>query len=158
MLPAGCHLLGDGRTGSGGWTQVNDPVFSRWLESGEHELAGLYGEGYLQGILLSEVSQPRYTMATDRRLVMFEEAARGRRGKLRGKDVVFEVPWTMVKGYWTGVMPFPPDLWRVGHEGEVIVFSLDPLVAEGQDLVVLLTTPDWVTASERMGISLVRDL
>jgi len=89
---------------------------------------------------------------------MFEEATRGRRGKLRSKGLCFEVPWRMVKGYWTGIMPFPPDLWRVGPEGEVIVFSLDPLVAEGQDLVVLLTTPDWVAASQRMGIPPVRDL
>lgn len=133
------------------------PVFSRWLAPGEHELEGLCGDGYLQGILLSEVSQPRFTMATDRRLVMLEESTRGRRGKLRTKGVCFEVPWTMVKGYWTGVMPFPPDLWRVGHEGEVIVFSLDPAVADGQDLVVVLTTPEWVTTSQRMGIPPVRD-
>lgn len=133
------------------------PVFSRWLESGEHELTGLRGEGYLQGILLSEVSQPRYTMATNRRLVMFDETTLGRRGQVRSRGVCFEVPWTMVRGYWTGVMPFPPDLWRLGSEGEVIVFSLDPLVAEGQDLVVLYTTPDWVAASERLGIPLVRD-
>ncbi|MDP9403337.1 MAG: hypothetical protein M3P85_08370 [Actinomycetota bacterium] len=133
-------------------------MFSRWLEAGEHELEGLGGDGYLQGILLSEVSQPRYTTATDRRLVMLEEPIRGRRGKLRTKSVCFAVPWTMVKGYWTGVMPFPPDLWRVGHEGEVIVFSLDPAVADGQDLVVLLTTPAWVTTSQRMGIAPVRDL
>lgn len=132
-------------------------MFSRWLESGEHELDGLCGDGYLQGILLSEVSQPRFTMATDRRLVMLEESTRGRRGRLRTRGVVFEVPWTMVKGYWTGVMPFPPDLWRVGPEGEVIVFSLDPAAADGQDLVVVLTTPEWVATSQRMGISPVRD-
>ena len=132
-------------------------MFSRWLEAGEHELDGLAGDGYLQGILLSEVSQPRYTMATDRRLMMLEEQGSGKRPKLRPKNVCFEVPWTMVRGYWTGVMPFPPDLWRVGHEGEVIVFSLDPVVADGQDLVVLLTTPAWVTTSEQMGIPRVRD-
>ncbi len=133
-------------------------MFSRWLEAGEQELEGLCGDGYLQGILLSEVSQPRYTTATDRRLVMLEEPVKGRRGKLRPRTVCFEVPWTKVRGYWTGVMPFPPDLWRVGHEGEVIVFSLDPVVADGQDLVVLLTTPAWVTTSQRMGIPPVRDL
>lgn len=136
---------------------THDPVFSRWLEAGEHELDGLSGDGYLQGILLSEVSQPRFTMATDRRLVMLEEPAKAKRPKLRTKNVCFEVPWTMVRGYWTGVMPFPPDLWRVGHEGEVIVFSLDPVVADGQDLVVLLTTPAWVATSEQMGIPKVRD-
>lgn len=133
-------------------------MFSRWLDPGEHELPGLSGDGYLQGILLSEVSQPRYTTATDRRLVMLDEPVKGRRGKLRPRSVHFEVPWTSVMGYWTGVMPFPPDLWRVGHEGEVIVFSLDPAVADGQDLVVLLTTPEWIKASQRMGITPVRDL
>ncbi|HUR17908.1 MAG TPA: hypothetical protein VMZ51_03100 [Acidimicrobiales bacterium] len=135
----------------------SDPVFSRWMDAGEHELDGLAGDGYLQGILLSEVSQPRYTMATDRRLVMLEDQLRGKRPKLRSRNIFFEVPWTMVKGYWTGVMPFPPDLWRVGHEGEVIVFSLDPALADGQDLVVLLTTPEWVSTSERFGIPQVRD-
>lgn len=135
-------------------------MFSRWLEPGEHEVDGLASQGFLQGILLSEVSEPRPTVATQRRIVMFRESPdAGRRTRVRGRsrDVCFDVPWSMVKGYWTGIMPFPPDLWRVGPEGEVVVFSLDPAVADGHDLVVLLTSRAWVDLAQSLEIPEVRD-
>lgn len=132
-------------------------MFGRWLDRGERELQGATGDGYLQGMLLSETTKPCFTVATERRIVMLEDVTRGRAGRLRAKGITFEVPWSMVKGYWTGVLPLPPDLWRAGPEGEVIVFTLDPLTAGGQDLVVRVTSPAWLEATRAMGVPEVRD-
>ena len=132
-------------------------MFGRWLAPGEHELEGAHGDGYLQGVLLSEVSLPSFTTATERRIVMLDEVRRGWPRKRRAKVVRFEVPWSMVKGYWRGVLPLPPELWREGPEAEVIVFSLDPAAASGQDLVVLVKSGAWVEASNAMGVPEVRD-
>ena len=128
-----------------------------WLASGEHELEGACGEGFLQGILLSELSAPHYTTATERRIVMFEETTRDRRGRLRGKGISLEVPWSKVHSYWTGVMPFPPDMWREGPEGEVIMFTLDPLAADGRDIVVWPRTDLWVAAVTAIGVPELKD-
>ncbi|MDP9389191.1 MAG: hypothetical protein M3Q48_15055 [Actinomycetota bacterium] len=128
-----------------------------WLAAGERELEGACGKGFLQGILLSEVSAPRYTTATERRIVMFEDVVRGRRGRVRGKGITFEVPWSKVHSYWTGVMPFPPDMWREGPEGEVIVLTLDPAVADGRDIVVWPGSEAWVAASRAMGVPELKD-
>ena len=132
-------------------------MFGRWLDRGEREIEGASGDGYLQGILLSETTKPCFTTATERRIVMLRDVSRGRRGQIRAGGISFEVPWTMVKGYWTGIMPFPPDLWREGPEGEVIVFTLDPVAAGGRDLVVRVTSPAWLEASKAMGLPEVRD-
>lgn len=123
-----------------------------WLADGERELEGASGEGFLQGILLSEVSAPRYTTATERRIVMFDEVTRDRRGKVRVKGICLEVPWDRVCAYWTGVMPFPPDMWRTGPEGEVIVFTLDPAAADGHDIVVWPRSEGWMAAARAMGV------
>lgn len=128
-----------------------------WLAAGEYQLEGASGEGFLQGILLSEVSAPRYTTATQRRIVMFDEAARDRRGRARVRDISLEVPWDRVCAYSTGVMPFPPDMWRQGPEGEVVIFTLDPLVADGRDIVVWPRSDAWTDAARAMGVPELRD-
>jgi hypothetical protein len=128
-----------------------------WLAAGERELEGACGEGFLQGILLSEVSAPRYTKATERRIVMFDEVTRDRKGRVRVKGISLEVPWAKVCAYWTGVMPFPPDMWREGPEGEVIMFTLDPRAAEGRDIVVWPRTDAWTAAARAMGVPELKD-
>ena len=128
-----------------------------WLAAGEYELDGASGEGFLQGILLSEVSAPRYTTATQRRIVMFEEMSRDRRGQARVREISLEVPWDKVCAYSTGVMPFPPDMWRQGPEGEVVIFTLDPVVADGRDIVVWPRTDAWTAAAQAMGVPELRD-
>lgn len=128
-----------------------------WLAAGERELDGAHGQGFLQGVLLSETSAPRYTTATERRIVMLDGVTRDERGRVQATGVGFEVPWSAVRGYWTGVMPFPPDLWRVGAEGEVIVLCLEQSVSAGRDVVVHERIPAWVAASRAMGIAPVRD-
>ena len=129
----------------------------RWLAAGERELDGACGDGFLQGILLSEVSAPRYTIATERRIVMSEETIRDRRGKVHIKTIGLEVPWTRVCAYWLGVVPFPPDMWREGPEGEVVVFTLEPEAADGRDLVVWPRTDGWLAAARTMGVPEMRD-
>lgn len=128
-----------------------------WLEAGERELEGACGEGFLQGILLSEVSAPRYTMATDCRIVMFDEASRDKKGRVKPRDISLAVPWDRVCSYWTGVMPFPPDMWRQGPEGEVIIFTLDPEAAGGRDIVVWPRTEGWMAAARAMGVPELKD-
>ncbi|MGH9281921.1 MAG: hypothetical protein ACRD0S_03180 [Acidimicrobiales bacterium] len=123
-----------------------------WLAAGERELEGCCGEGFLQGILLSEVSAPRYTAATDCRIVMFDEGVEDRPTRDRARTVALEVPWDRVCSYWTGVMPFPPDMWRQGPEGEVIIFTLDPSAADGRDLVVWPPAEEWTAAARSMGV------
>lgn len=129
----------------------------RWLAAGERELEGACGEGFLQGILLSEVSEPHYVSATERRIVMFEEMTRDRKGRVRVKGISLEVPWDKVCAYWTGVMPFPPDMWREGPEGEVIMFTLDPEAADGRDIVVWPRTEAWMAAVRAVGIPELKD-
>lgn len=129
----------------------------RWLASGERELDGARGEGFLQGLLLSEISAPCYTTATERRIVMLEGVTHDRRGRTRATAVSFEAPWSIVRGFWTGIMPFPPDLWRAGPEGPVIVLSLDPDTTGGRDLVVHSGIDAWVGACRAMGIERVPD-
>ena len=124
----------------------------KWLAAGERELEGAHGDGFLQGVLLSDLSAPRYTIATERRIVMSEETARDRRGRVQITSIGLEVPWSRVCAYWLGVVPFPPDMWREGTEGEVIVFSLDPEVADRCDLVVWPRTEAWTAAARAMGI------
>jgi len=128
-----------------------------WLAAGEHELEGACGEGFLQGILLSEVSAPRFTTATQRRIVMFEEIGRDRRDRVRLKDISLEVPWEKVCAFSTCVMPFPPDMWREGPEGEVVVFTLDPLAADGRDIVVWPSIDAWTAAARTMGVPELKD-
>lgn len=128
-----------------------------WLADGEHELEGACGEGFLQGILLSEVSAPRYTTATQRRIVMFDEVTGDGRRRARVRDISLEVPWDRVCAYSTGVMPFPPDMWRQGPEGEVVIFTLDPEVADGRDIVVWPRTDAWTAAARTMGVPELKD-
>ena len=124
----------------------------KWMAAGERALDGASGDGFLQGVLLSDLSAPRYTMATERRIVMSDETTRDRRGKVQVKTIGLEVPWSRVCAYWLGVVPFPPDMWREGTEGEVIVFSLEPEVADGCDLVVWPRSEAWTAAARSMGV------
>ena len=123
----------------------------RWLAAGERELDGACGAGFLQGILLSEVSAPGRVTATERRIVLFADGPRDRRGRARS-TISLEVPWSKVHAYWTGVVPFPPDMWREGHEGEVIMFTLDPEAAGGRDIVVWPRTEAWMAVARAMGV------
>ena len=129
----------------------------RWLAAGERELEGACGQGFLQGILLSEVSAPRYTTATERRIVMCDEVTRDRNGKVTVSSISLQVPWTRVCAYWIGVVPFPPDMWRDGPEGEVIIFTLEPEAADGRDIVVWPRTEAWTAAATAMGVPELRD-
>lgn len=129
----------------------------KWLAVGERALDGACGNGFLQGVLLSEVSAPRYTVATERRIVMADQTTRDRRGKVQIKTIELEVPWSRVCAYWRGVVPFPPDMWREGTEGDVIVFTLEPEVADGRDLVVWPPTESWTEAAQAMGVPELRD-
>ena len=129
----------------------------RWLAAGERELEGACGQGFLQGILLSEVSAPRYTTATERRIVMCDEVTRDRRGKVSVSSISLQVPWSRVCAYWIGVVPFPPDMWREGPEGEVIIFTLEPEAADGRDIVVWPRTEAWTAAATAMGVPELRD-
>ena len=128
-----------------------------WLAAGERELEGACGEGFLQGILLSEVSAPHYTAATDCRIVMFEEAPADPDARDRQGCISLEVPWKRVCSYWTGTMPFPPDMWRHGPEGEVIIFTLDPAAADGRDIVVCPPCEGWMAAAVAMGVPELKD-
>ena len=124
----------------------------RWLAAGERELEGACGEGFLQGILLSEVSAPCRVAATERRIVLFQDGATDGRGRTRRGTISLEVPWSKVHAYWTGVVPFPPDMWREGPEGDVIMFTLDPDAAGGRDIVVFPRTEAWLAAVRTMGV------
>lgn len=128
-----------------------------WLAAGERELDGACGQGFLQGILLSEVSAPRYTTATERRIVMCEEVTRDPRGRVHVARIGLQVPWSRVRSYWLGVVPFPPDMWREGPDGEVIVFTLEPEAADGRDIVIWPQTAAWMAAAAAMGVPELRD-
>ncbi len=127
-----------------------------WLHGDEHEL-GVVGEGYLQGLMPTEMSDPVVTAATERRVVMLGGLSdlEGRAG--RANAIVFEVPWTSVYGYWRGLMPLPPDRWREGPEGQVVVLVLDPEVAEGHDVVIRSNLGAWVEACRTIGIPEILD-
>lgn len=136
---------------------MGQPNTMQWLAAGERELDGAYGQGFLQGILLSEVSAPAYTTATERRIVMCDEVTRDRHGRVQVASISLQVPWRRVCAYWLGVVPFPPDMWREGHEGEVIMFTLEPEVADGRDIVVWPRTAAWTAAAESVGVPQLRD-
>ena len=129
----------------------------QWLATGERELDGACGQGFLQGILLSEVSAPRYTIATERRIVMCDDVTRDRRGNVEVASIALEIPWRRVCAYWLGVVPFPPDMWREGPEGEVIMFTLEPEAADGRDIVVWPRTAAWTSAARAMGVPELKD-
>jgi hypothetical protein len=131
-------------------------MFGSWLAAGEREL-GVVGHGFLQGTLLGDVSASRLATATERRIVMLDGAKMGRNGRLKAAGVYFDVAWSNVQGYWTGVLPFPPELWREGPEGEVVVFTLDPVTAGGQDLVICSNTEAWAAAGRAMGVPEIHD-
>ncbi|HET7487233.1 MAG TPA: hypothetical protein VFJ85_04845 [Acidimicrobiales bacterium] len=128
-----------------------------WLAAGERRLDGACGDGFLQGILLSEISAPCYTLATERRIVMCDDVERDRRGNVDVRSISLEVPWSRVCAYWVGVMPFPPDMWRHGHEGRVVMFTLEPEVADGKDIVVWPNEEAWTAAARAMGVPELRD-
>ena len=128
-----------------------------WLAAGERELEGACGQGFLQGILLSEVSAPRYTTATERRIVMCDEVTRDGRGRVDVTSIALQVPWSSVCAYWVGVVPFPPDMWREGPDGEVIIFTLEPEAADGRDIVVWPRTDAWMAAAAAMGVPELKD-
>ncbi|HEV2068322.1 MAG TPA: hypothetical protein VGR26_00850 [Acidimicrobiales bacterium] len=128
----------------------------KWLDDGERELS-VAGEAYLQGVPLAEVSVSHHTVATQRRIVMLDGVGGPRARGLRPSGIFFQVPWSCVHGYWTGVMPFPPELWREGPEGEVVVLVLDPEAAGGRDVVIHSNLPAWVAASRDVGIPEIRD-
>lgn len=127
-----------------------------WLGEGEHEL-GIDGEAFLQGVVLAEVSGSKHTVATQRRVVMLDDVAGGAGRGASGNGIFFEVGWESVRGYWTGVLGFPAELWREGPEGEVTVLMLDPEVAEGQDLVIRSNLGSWVTAIRGLAIPEIVD-
>ncbi len=126
---------------------------AEWLHDGEREL-GVVGDGYLQGIVLAESSASNRTAATERRILMF---APGTEAASAAPKVGFEVPWASVVGYWTGVLPLPPELWREGPRGEVVVLMLDPEAAGGQDIVIRTNVDAWVLAARQAGVPHVVD-
>lgn len=128
----------------------------KWLEGDEHEL-GLVGEGYLQGLVPSEMSEAMPTTATERRVVMVGEGSESppRAGRARG--IFFQVPWASVCGYWKGVMPLPPERWRDGPDAAVVVLVLDPEAAGGKDVVIRSNLAAWVDACRTVGIAEIVD-
>lgn len=126
------------------------------LSGGEREL-GVVGDAYLQGVVLAEVSPSKHAVATERRIVMLEGGGCGPGTSSGLASIFFQVPWRSVHGYWTGVLPFPPELWREGPEGEVVVLLLDPGSAGGKDLVIRSNRDSWVAASRDAGIPEIVD-
>lgn len=126
------------------------------LDDGENEL-GVIGQAYLQGVDLAEVSESRHAAATERRIVILDGVTDGQDGTMRASGIFFQVPWSCVRGYWVGTMPFPPELWREGPEGRVVVLVLDPEAAGGQDVVIRSNLDSWVDASRTVGIPEIRD-
>lgn len=128
----------------------------QWLEVDEREL-GVVGEGYLQGLMPTEMSEPVVTAATERRVVML-----GGLGDLEGRSgranaIVFQVPWASVYGYWQGLMPLPADRWREGPEAQVVVLVLDPEAADGHDVVLRSNLGAWVEACGTVGVPEILD-
>ena len=128
----------------------------KWLEGDEHEL-GFVGEGYLQGLVPSEMSETMPTTATERRVVMVGEPSEAP-PRARGiPGIFFQVPWASVCGYWQGVMPLPPERWRDGPDATVVVLVLDPEAAGGKDVVIRTNLAAWVDACRRVGIAEIVD-
>ncbi|HWH35513.1 MAG TPA: hypothetical protein VNT56_09385 [Acidimicrobiales bacterium] len=128
----------------------------KWLDGDEREL-DLVGEGYLQGLVPSEMSDAMPTTATERRVMMLGERDPRLDHGRRPDRIFFQVPWTSVHGYWQGSMPLPPERWRDGPEGDVVVLVLDPEAAGGQDVVLRSNLPAWIEACQRIGISEIFD-
>ncbi|CAN5709998.1 hypothetical protein BH24ACT2_BH24ACT2_09210 [soil metagenome] len=128
----------------------------RWLDGDEREL-GLVGEGYLQGLTPSEMSDSMPTTATERRVVMLGGPAEPPARAGRARKIFFQVPWASVYGYWQGMMPLPPERWRDGPEAAVVVLVLDPQAAGGQDVVLRSNLASWVEACRTIGISEIVD-
>ena len=127
------------------------------LGGGEREL-GVVGDAFLQGVVLAEVSPSKRAVATERRIVMLDNARTQGPGASRTAPAIFfQVPWSSVYGYWTGVLPFPPELWREGPEGRVVVLVLDPGAAGGKDLVIRSNLESWVSASRAAGVAEIVD-
>lgn len=132
----------------------------QWLGAGEHQLEGAQGDGFLQGLLLSEITAPGFVTATERRVVLLDGVSVPGRATPAGRpepSLCFEASWSAVRGYWTGVVPFPPEWWRFGPEGRVILLSVDPDVGGGRDLVVHAGLAAWLAACRSMGVRPVRD-
>ena len=128
----------------------------RWLEGDERDL-GLVGEGYLQGLIPSEMSDSMPTTATERRVVMLDGPGEPTPRAARARNIFFQVPWASVHGYWQGMMPLPPERWRDGPEAAVVVLVLDPEAAGGQDVVLRSNVASWVDACRTIGISEIVD-
>ena len=128
----------------------------RLLGGGEREL-GVVGDAFLQGAVLAEVSPSKRTVATERRVVMLDGGSRGHGGSGSAASIFFQVPWSSVYGYWTGVLGFPPELWREGPEGKVVVLVLDPGAAGGKDVVIRSNLESWVSASRDAGVPEIVD-
>ncbi len=128
----------------------------KFLGGGEREL-GVVGEALLQGVVLAEVSPSKPAVATERRIVMLEDGSQEPAASAEAASIFFQVPWTSVYGYWTGVLPFPPELWREGPEGRVVVLVLDPGAAGGKDLVIRSNLESWVSASRNAGVPEIVD-
>ncbi|MDP9019682.1 MAG: hypothetical protein M3N25_02580 [Actinomycetota bacterium] len=128
----------------------------KFLGGGEREL-GVVGEAVLQGVVLAEVSPSKHAVATERRIVMLEDGSHEPAASAEAASIFFQVPWTSVYGYWTGVLPFPPELWREGPEGRVVVLVLDPGAAGGKDLVIRSNLESWVSASRNAGVPEIVD-
>lgn len=128
----------------------------KFLGGGEREL-GVVGEAFLQGVVLAEVSPSKRAVATERRILMLEGGSHGHSAPGRAASIFFQVQWSSVYGYWTGVLPFPPELWREGPEGRVVVLVLDPGAAGGKDLVIRSNLESWVSASRDVGVSQIVD-
>ncbi|MBW3547108.1 MAG: hypothetical protein KY452_03095 [Actinobacteria bacterium] len=128
----------------------------RLLGGGEREL-GVVGDAFLQGVVLAEVSPSKRTVATERRVVMLDGGSRGHGGSGSAASIFFQVPWSSVNGYWTGVLGFPPELWREGPEGKVVVLVLDPGAAGGKDVVIRSNLESWVSATRDAGIPEIVD-
>lgn len=133
---------------------MNDSIPPKLLGGGEREL-GVVGDAFLQGVVLAEVSPSKPAVATQRRIVMLDRTGPG--GSAGGSSIFFQVPWTSVHGYWTGVLPFPPELWREGPEGKVVVLVLDPDAAGGKDLVIRSNLDRWISASRDAGVGEIVD-
>lgn len=129
----------------------------KWLEGDEREL-GLVGEGYLQGLIPSEMSDSMPTTATERRVVMLGEPAEAAARASRPRNgIYFQVPWACVCGYWQGLMPLPPERWREGPEAAVVVLVLEPEAAGGKDVVLRSNLASWVDACRAIGIPEIVD-
>lgn len=128
----------------------------KWLEGDEREL-GLVGEGCLQGLIPSEMSESMPVTATERRVVMLGEPAEAAVRGGRPGGIYFQISWACVCGYWQGLMPLPPERWRDGPEAAVVVLVLEPEAAGGKDVVIRSNLDSWVEACRTIGIAEIVD-